>query len=81
MEYQKIKVANPIVEMDGKYSPYLFILIQIRWIDLDPCDFVTGDEMTRVIWKSIKHKVIIIIIISIFIQFEFISIWYWFSLS
>ncbi|KAJ0099634.1 hypothetical protein Patl1_19762 [Pistacia atlantica] len=33
MECQKIKVANPIVEMDG-------------------------DEMTRVIWKSIKHKLI-----------------------
>ncbi|KAH9676878.1 peroxisomal NADP dependent isocitrate dehydrogenase [Citrus sinensis] len=33
MEFQKIKVANPIVEMDG-------------------------DEMTRVIWKLIKDKLI-----------------------
>ncbi|KAK2654489.1 hypothetical protein Ddye_014345 [Dipteronia dyeriana] len=33
MEFEKIKVANPIVEMDG-------------------------DEMTRVIWKSIKDKLI-----------------------
>ncbi|KAL5813352.1 hypothetical protein ACOSQ3_028302 [Xanthoceras sorbifolium] len=33
MDFEKIKVANPIVEMDG-------------------------DEMTRVIWKSIKDKLI-----------------------
>ncbi|KAF3525480.1 hypothetical protein F2Q69_00050828 [Brassica cretica] len=33
MAFEKIKVANPIVEMDG-------------------------DEMTRVIWKSIKDKLI-----------------------
>uniref|UniRef100_A0A2P2KMB3 Isocitrate dehydrogenase n=1 Tax=Rhizophora mucronata TaxID=61149 RepID=A0A2P2KMB3_RHIMU len=34
MAFEKIKVANPIVEMDG-------------------------DEMTRVIWKSIKDKLIL----------------------
>ncbi|XP_010497026.1 PREDICTED: peroxisomal isocitrate dehydrogenase [NADP]-like, partial [Camelina sativa] len=34
MEFEKIKVANPVVEMDG-------------------------DEMTRVIWKFIKEKLIL----------------------
>lgn len=60
MEFEKIKVSNPIVEMDGPSlldisihcKLYYFLEMEL----IDSCLYA-GDEMTRVIWKSIKNKV------------------------
>ncbi|KVI03042.1 Isocitrate dehydrogenase NADP-dependent, partial [Cynara cardunculus var. scolymus] len=45
MAFEKIKVANPIVEMDVAGL-------------VTTCIFGAGDEMTRVFWESIKNKLI-----------------------
>ncbi|KAG6385809.1 hypothetical protein SASPL_154690 [Salvia splendens] len=52
MAIEKIKVSNPIVEMDGQiqiFAPSFLFLDLLLGL---------GDEMTRVIWQFIKDKLI-----------------------
>ncbi|KAB5538598.1 hypothetical protein DKX38_016131 [Salix brachista] len=64
MAFDKIKVANPIVEMDGLFSSiFFFFFTFIAWDDAITIKLSVSiskprDEMTRVIWKSIKDKLI-----------------------
>ncbi|KAL6542981.1 hypothetical protein OROHE_010501 [Orobanche hederae] len=50
MAWEKIKVDNPIVEMD---------VISVNGDGVKYWRWISCDEMTRVIWKSIKEKLIL----------------------
>lgn len=61
---QKIKVANPVVDLDGdemtRYEPFSKVLkLEYRVGCLDPkfCRLQSTSAVYRVIWQMIKDKV------------------------
>lgn len=89
----KVRVQNPIVEMDGEFlfAHVFYPHDLVKWLFqyslivsfLFFIFVIIGDEMTRVIWTMIKDKVWALKLFSSvfnFVHFVFLDVWlYWFG--